>query len=162
MNLMNSGSAILVLQQPNRGPFYFDGAADDRHSFARPRKVKVMVVDDESTIAHTLVEILSDEGFEVTAALTGDSAVELAGTFKPDIVLSDVVIPGMNGVEAGIKIRALLPKCRVILFSGQAATVDLLRQARNQGHEFEILAKPIRPEALISIIRRADTGSNRQ
>ena len=162
MSVMDYGSAILVLQQPTMGPFYFDGAGEDRHSTARPQKVKVMVVDDESTIAHTLVEILSDEGFEVTAALTGDSAVELAGTFKPDIVLSDVVIPGMNGVEAGIKIRALLPKCRVILFSGQAATVDLLKQARNQGHEFEILAKPIRPEALISVIRRTESDSKRQ
>lgn len=162
MSSMNSGSTILIFQQPDMGPLYFDGSGEDRHSSARPRKTKIMVVDDESTIAHTLVEILNGDGFEVVAALSGDSAVELADTFKPDIVLSDVVIPGMNGVEAGIKIRGLLPKCRVILFSGQAATLDLLRQARNQGHEFEILAKPIRPEALISIIRRTDTGSRRQ
>jgi DNA-binding NtrC family response regulator len=69
-------------------------------------------------------------------------------------VLSDVILPGLNGIEVGIQINALFPKCRVILFSGQAATLDLLKDARRRGHEFEILAKPIKPAALLAIIRR--------
>lgn len=68
-------------------------------------------------------------------------------------MISDVVIPGRNGVETGIRVRELLPQCRVILFSGQAATADLLKEARG-GHEFQILAKPVRPQTLLSIIRR--------
>lgn len=71
----------------------------------------------------------------------------------PDIVLSDVIMPGLNGIETGIRIGEVAPKCKIILFSGQVATVDLLEKARQQGHHFQILAKPIRPEQLVSIIR---------
>lgn len=117
------------------------------------RKLRVVIVDDEMAIAETLVEILNNEGFEADGACTGEDAIKLVQTFKPDVVISDVVMPGMNGVEIGIRIRELLPSCRVILFSGQAATVDLLKRARENGNEFEILAKPIRPDILISIIR---------
>ena len=104
-------------------------------------------------IADTVVEILNGEGFDAMAVSTGTSAIELAKAFDPDVVLADVIMPGLNGIETGIRIREIAPNCRVILFSGQAATVDLLEEARQQGHRFDILAKPIRPEQLISVIR---------
>ena len=115
--------------------------------------VRILVVDDESVIAETVVEILKQEGFEAMAASSGSSAIELARTWSPDIVLSDVIMPRVDGIEMGIKIREIVPSCKIILFSGQAATVDLLEKAREQGHRFEILAKPIRPDQLVSIIR---------
>ena len=117
------------------------------------KKLRIMVIDDESVIAETVVEILNEEGFEATAVSSGDSAVEVAKTLQPDVVLSDVIMPGLNGIETGIRIREIVPDCKVILLSGQAATVDLLEQARQRGHHFQILAKPIRPEQLISVIR---------
>ncbi|MGH9739575.1 MAG: response regulator [Candidatus Acidiferrales bacterium] len=118
------------------------------------RRIRVLVVDDEPTITETLVEILNGEGFDAVAASNSDSALSSAETFAPDVIISDVVMPGMNGVQLGLYIRKLLPKCRIILFSGQTATVDLLRDARSQGHEFEIVPKPIKPQTLISMIRR--------
>lgn len=118
------------------------------------RRVRVLVVDDEPTITETLVEIFNGEGFDAIAASDGKSAIVSAQSFAPDVVVSDVVMPGMNGVELGIELRRLLPKCRIILFSGQTATVDFLRDARAQGHEFEIVPKPVKPEALIAMIRR--------
>lgn len=132
----------------------FGGETDARESTGSARGARVIVVDDETRIASTLVEILKGEGYEAMAASTGDGAVELARSFNPDIVLSDVILPGLNGIEVGVQINALFPKCRVILFSGQAATLDLLKDARRRGHEFEILAKPIKPAALLAIIRR--------
>jgi CheY-like chemotaxis protein len=97
---------------------------------------------------------LNGEGFDAVSASTGEDAIALAQKIRPDIVLSDVVIPGLDGVETGIRIRSLFPECRIILFSGQAATLDLLKAARERGHHFEILVKPIKPELLLSILRQ--------
>jgi DNA-binding NtrC family response regulator len=121
------------------------------------KKLRVIVIDDETLIAETVVEILKEEGFEATGVSNGASAIELAKTWHPDIVLSDVIMPGLNGIETGTKILEVSPNCRIILFSGQAATVDLLEKARLQGRSFDILAKPIKPQQLISVIR-GNTG----
>ncbi len=61
------------------------------------------------------------------------------------MLISDVIMTGMTGIEAAIIAREKFPKCKILLFSGQAATADLLEVARAQGHEFEILAKPVHP-----------------
>lgn len=116
----------------------------------RPR---VLVVDDERVIADTLAIILNQNGFEASAVYTGNSAVDQARSVRPDLIISDVIMPDMNGIEAAIKIRAMLPQCKILLFSGQAATADLLEQARTQGHEFEILAKPVHPQDLLAKLR---------
>ena len=60
---------------------------------------------------------------------------------------------GITGIEAAIEVRAKLPSCKILLFSGQAATADLLEKARAQGHEFEILAKPVHPTDLLAKLR---------
>jgi CheY-like chemotaxis protein len=69
------------------------------------------------------------------------------------LIISDVIMPDMNGIEAAIRIRKALPGCKILLFSGQAATADLLEKARAQGHEFEILAKPVHPQDLLAKLR---------
>ena len=116
-------------------------------------KRKVLVVDDEHRIADTLAVILNQSGFDASAAYTGMQAVDRARETRPDLVITDVIMPDMNGIEAAIQIRALLPACKILLFSGQAATADLLERARAQGHEFEILAKPVHPQDLLSKLR---------
>src|SRR5215468_5204468 len=114
---------------------------------------KVLVVDDERVIADTLAIILNQAGFNAAAVYTGTEAVERARKEKPDLVISDVIMPDMNGIEAAIRIRQMLPGCKILLFSGQAATADLLEKARLQGHEFEILAKPVHPQDLLAKLR---------
>jgi CheY-like chemotaxis protein len=59
-------------------------------------------------------------------------------------------MPGMTGIEVAIAVRRKLPNCKILLFSGQAATADLLEQAQTHGHEFEIVAKPIHPTDLLA------------
>jgi CheY-like chemotaxis protein len=116
-------------------------------------KPKVLVADDERVIADTLAIILNQSGFQATAVYSGEKAVETARTLEPDMLISDVIMTDMNGIDAAIKIRALLPACKILLFSGQAATADLLNRARVQGHEFEILAKPVHPQDLLARLR---------
>src|SRR5438876_9511311 len=108
---------------------------------AKNAKPKVLVVDDERVIADTLAIILNQSGYDASAVYTGTAAVERARSVRPDLVISDVIMPDMNGIDAAIKIRSLLPNCKILLFSGLVATAVLLESARIQGHEFEILAK---------------------
>jgi CheY-like chemotaxis protein len=154
MNWQTASVTVLRLfDLPNEMSNPFRKEMNDPDRMNDDSKIRIIVIDDESLIAETVVEILKQEGFEATAVSTGLSAIELAKTWSPDIVLSDVIMPGLNGIETGIGIRRIAPACKIILFSGQAATVDLLEQARESGHRFDILAKPIKPEQLVSIIR---------
>ena len=116
-------------------------------------KPKVLVADDEQVIANTLAIILNQAGFEARAVYSGEKALEALDTFHPDMLISDVIMTGMTGIEAAIQTRAKLPKCKILLFSGQASTADLLERARSQGHEFEILAKPVHPTDLLAKLR---------
>ena len=114
---------------------------------------KVLVADDERVIADTLAMILNQSGFVARADYSGEKALELAESFVPDMLISDVIMADLNVIDAAIKIRALLPSIKILLFSGQAATADLLEKARAQGYEFEILAKPVHPQDLLNKLR---------
>jgi len=116
-------------------------------------KRKVLVADDEQVIANTLAIILNQAGFEARAVYSGEKAVEALDTFEPDMLITDVIMTGMTGIEAAIATQAKLPNCKILLFSGQAATADLLEKARQGGHEFEILAKPVHPTDLLAKLR---------
>jgi CheY-like chemotaxis protein len=116
-------------------------------------KPKVLVADDERVIADTLAMILNQSGFEARAVYTGEKALELAPEFQPEMLISDVIMADLNGIDAAIKIRELLPGLKILLFSGQAATADLLEKARAQGYDFEILAKPVHPQDLLNKLR---------
>ncbi|HET8667769.1 MAG TPA: response regulator [Terriglobales bacterium] len=120
---------------------------------AKKAKPKVLVVDDERVIADTLAMILNQHGYDASAVYSGTDAVATARSITPDLIISDVIMQDMNGIEAAIRIRSFLPSCKILLFSGQAATADLLEDARKQGHEFEILAKPVHPQDLLAKLR---------
>lgn len=124
------------------------------------RTVKILVVDDERPIADTLALILQRAGYESRGAYTGDEAMRCVREWKPNVVISDVMMPGLNGVELAIEIRKTCPECLVMLVSGNANTQDLLEEAREQGHTFEVLAKPIPPRQLLAHILMLLDGSH--
>jgi DNA-binding response OmpR family regulator len=113
----------------------------------------VFVVDDERVIASTLAAILQINGLDARFFFSGREALEAACLEKPDLLISDVVMPELSGVSLAIRMKATCPGCKVLLFSGQAATSDLLRQARDQGHDFELLSKPLHPAAMLLRIK---------
>ncbi|HEV2464002.1 MAG TPA: response regulator [Acidobacteriaceae bacterium] len=116
-------------------------------------KPKVLVADDERVIADTLAIILNQSGFDAKAVYSGEAAVETCESWRPNMLISDVIMADLNGIEAAIRIRAKLPSCKILLFSGQAATADLLDKAARAGHQFEILAKPVHPQDLLAKLR---------
>ena len=111
--------------------------------------MRVLVIDDERPLADTLVLILRGAGYEASAAYDGLAALSQIESFLPDIVISDVVMPGMNGIEVCRRIHVEHPTCHIILFSGQAATNELMSSARAEGCEWELLAKPVHPKDLL-------------
>lgn len=109
----------------------------------------VLILDDEQLIANTLVMILNRSGYDATAVYTAEAAIESARRRQPDFLISDVIMRGMTGIEAATRIAEIAPQCRIILFSGQAGTSDLLERTEANGHHFELLTKPIHPRTLI-------------
>ena len=112
----------------------------------------VMVVDDESSIADTLAEILCRSGYAAVTAYDADSALETALLTPPEMLITDVMLPGMNGIDLAIHMRRIFPDCRIILFSGHASTADLLTAANSEGHHFVLLSKPVHPTDLLKRI----------
>lgn len=110
----------------------------------------VLVVDDESAIADTLTEILSRSGYAAIAAYDGNDALENALLTPPELLITDVVLPGMSGIELAITMRRIFPDCKILLFSGQASTADLLVTAKREGHQFTLLSKPVHPKELLA------------
>jgi CheY-like chemotaxis protein len=112
----------------------------------------VFVVDDEPVIASTLGEILRLSGYSATSFTSPLEALAAAQSRAPDLLISDVAMPGISGIDLAIQMKAQYPGCKILLFSGQAATLDLLEEARSHGHCFPLLQKPVHPSALLSKI----------
>ena len=119
---------------------------------SQPHKRRIFVVDDERMIADTLAEILSDRGFEVIPFYDSRKVLAQAEQRCPDILVSDVIMPHLNGVELATRLSELCPEMRVLLLSGQAATADLLKTASRHGKRFELLSKPLDPRVLLKKI----------
>jgi CheY-like chemotaxis protein len=132
-------------------PFPLEDSGGGQTQRNRPR---VLVVDDQKIIADTISEILESAGFHALAAYDGLAALEAAALFRPDYLLSDVLMPRMDGVELAIAIRKSQPAARIVLFSGQAGISEILQRGRKEGYEFELIAKPIHPLKLIERLRQ--------
>jgi CheY-like chemotaxis protein len=128
----------------------FDSIAEAGFSAS---SITVLVVDDEPLIADTIAAILVEHGFFSQAAYGAEEAIRIAENLRPDIVLTDVMMPKMSGIQMAIEIKTALPETRIVLLSGQAATAEMVRHAAADGHEFELLAKPIHPEELITKLK---------
>jgi CheY-like chemotaxis protein len=114
-----------------------------------PSRPVILIADDEHVIADTLTIILRMSGFATLTAYDGIEALALATEIPPDLLLSDVVMPGMNGTLLAMAVVDMVPDCKVLLFSGQAATADLLAEARAMGRNFTTLTKPIHPTDML-------------
>lgn len=119
---------------------------------------RLLIVDDEKIIAETLIIIFVQHGYHARAAHSAEEAIGVIDEWQPDVVLLDVNLPGKNGVDLAVTLRANHPNCRILLFSGYPNTSDLLKGAMQSGHAFAIISKPVHPTVLLEAV--ADSLSN--
>jgi len=116
---------------------------------------RILVVDDEQAIADTLTIILHHAGYEAIACYDAGRALEIATASPPDLLISDVIMPGLTGIDLAILVEQRCPSTAILLISGLGISFDLMEEARRQGHDFEILEQPIHPTDLLREVAAA-------
>jgi len=124
------------------------------------RPLRVLVLDDEHVIADSLAIIFRNSGFEARSVYSGYSAIETALDFQPDVVISDIVMPGLGGVETILSIWRRSPNSRFLLMTGNANRQDALHNARARGLQLVCLHKPVPPQLLIEYLTDCAYGMN--
>jgi DNA-binding NtrC family response regulator len=114
----------------------------------------VFVVDDEHSIASSLAAILKLKGYRATAFTSPLKALEASRYDAPDMLISDVWMPDFSGIDLAILMAQQFPLCKVLLFSGQATTSDLLEGAHRRGHHFRLLQKPVHLRVILEEVAK--------
>lgn len=112
---------------------------------------KILIVDDETVVADTLGAILSSQGYDVRTAYSGAAAIEAARSFGPDVLISDIRMPGISGLDAAELITQSLPRCGIILFSGHM-TATMLKDQRIEDFGWTVISKPVPPQELLASV----------
>jgi PAS domain S-box-containing protein len=166
--IKQSGGSVLVDSEPGRGTtfrIYFptvmreapvageSGRATDQLAPAGQRSGRILLVEDEPGLRDIAQRVLARSGFDVTVAAGPDEAILAAGSMTEpiDLLLTDVVMPGMRGPELAIRLRSTRPGLRVLLVSGYAE--EIVEGARDDSLPF--LAKPFSAESLLAAVDKA-------
>jgi DNA-binding NtrC family response regulator len=138
-------SEVIPLSEVPNAEFSDPTTKEEDRSLEKP---VVLVVDDEPLVADTLAAILMRAGYTVAKSYCGLKALELAQTTRLSLLISDIAMPKMNGVDLALAVLESSPDCGVLLFSGHATAKDLA-PARDAGYDFTLLMKPLHPEEML-------------
>ena len=111
---------------------------------------RIMVVDDDPSLRFTLLEILMDEGHEVISAEDGYQAIQRTTEGPISLIFMDITMPGINGLEAFMEIKRILPNCTVVMMTGFPGD-ELIKVASAEG-VYTVLQKPIAVEQVLDLI----------
>jgi len=114
---------------------------------------RLLVIDDESGIRGALQQLFEYEGHDVRAAEDGVDGIELAGSFRPDVIFLDVKMPGLDGLDVLARLREDDPAALVVMISGHG-TIDTAVEATRKG-AYDFLEKPLDTDRLLVTLRRA-------
>jgi CheY-like chemotaxis protein len=114
------------------------------------RNRRVLVVDDEPLVADTLGLIFRGRGFECEVAYSGEEALAQVRTFAPSLLLLDIQMPGINGLDVARSVSTSHPDCRLLLMTGDYSRLREARELSSALHRpLEFATKPVQPEALL-------------
>ena len=112
---------------------------------------RVAIIDDDPIVADTLAEILKLHGYEAKTHYNDESALADAQQFCPQVILSDVCMGKIDGIETALRIREYHPECRIILFTASPLSSDIYRRIDDLG--FESLRRPLHPWDVLVLLR---------
>jgi DNA-binding response OmpR family regulator len=115
------------------------------------KKRRVLVVDDDQMTADTITAIVRTQGFEAQTLYSGESAMEWIESFRPDVVLTDIRMRKVSGIETAVQVRELHPECRVILFSASELSAGDRQTMERLG--FEFIGRPMHPTELVACLK---------
>jgi two-component system, response regulator YesN len=118
-----------------------------------PALANILVVDEEWAFANSLVTTLQGAGYRAVAAYDGDGAAHTARHFKPHLLLSNVSVPGMNGLELAKTILEFQPECKILLYCSRPQA-SLMNRIRQRGFGFLQMQKPIDPNELVHTVSK--------
>ncbi len=113
----------------------------------------VLVVDDQEEVRNLVSEVLETKGYRVLSCAGADDAIRVAAAEKIDLLLTDVVMPGMNGRMLADRLREISPAARVVFMSGYTENHVVLKELREENIPF--VQKPLSPQMIAAIVRRA-------
>ena len=113
----------------------------------------IFVVDDEEDIAKMFAVVLQMNLFNAMPYFDPLQALDAAKETPPDYLLTDVVMPGMDGVELARAIKAIAPECKILIVSGREDSAKLIEKANQEGYDFALVLKPIHPRKMVELIR---------
>jgi len=119
-------------------------------------KACILIVDDDLGMCETLCDIMEDKGYRTVIALSGHEAVQKAKQVAFDVILMDIKMPGMNGVETFKEIKKMHPETAVVMMTAYAVE-DLIREALHEG-AYGVLHKPLDMERTIGLIEGVREG----
>jgi DNA-binding response OmpR family regulator len=117
---------------------------------SKPRTLRALVVDDERPLAGIVGSYLEREGFEVLAAYDGEQAVELARSQQPDVIVLDLMLPGIDGIEACRQIRGF-SDAYILMLTAKAEEMDKIVGLSTGADDY--LTKPFSPGELVARVR---------
>jgi len=113
---------------------------------------RILIVEDEKVVAESLGQVLRVHGYSVCLAHSAEAAIDIISWWSPHLAILDVMLPKMNGIELAMVIKEESRDCGILLFSGQPSVEDLIAQARLDGLQFDILAKPVHPSVMLDAV----------
>jgi signal transduction histidine kinase len=116
------------------------------------RPGRVLVVDDEPTVVDVFVDLLAPVGYEISTARSGDEAVAIIPVFKPDVILTDINLPGRSGLDVMRFAKTVDPEVAVIVVTGHASASNAIEALRQGAHDY--LTKPFELDHVLQVVER--------
>ncbi len=164
MNPGNEEKAKILQQRLNRANKLINEASDEeliallgKTVIEEPlRKKKILVVEDEFGLQETLRDVFTMEGYDTRTAIDGENGYQVFLEFSPDLVLTDVVMPNMNGLDLVKKIREINSAIKVIYISGFFGIRNFKREVNDEAlkYDYPCLSKPFKMSALLDLVDR--------